>query len=223
MLKDVDNFTQEIESMSEKINLSLFEDFFESSSPVDYAKMLINTSPDENKKIVAETKYRISDLKDRIKKMSEKEKKNADETWNIIKKILDYNINVPNYFQFASKVNKKIRTKKESIAERVKLRRQKLNIAAKKKENINNVLFNYYFDYSNPEIMFKRLRDASDEKNKNLVESINKKLTKMKNIVKNVPKDEVSRVEENEKIIDIVEKILELNSEKQSGKGLENF
>ena len=80
MLKDVDNFTQEIESMSEKINLSLFEDFFESSSPVDYAKMLINTSPDENKKIVVETKYRISDLKDRIKKMSEKEKKNADET-----------------------------------------------------------------------------------------------------------------------------------------------
>ena len=223
MLKDVDNFTQEIESMSEKINLSLFEDFFESSSPVDYAKMLINTSPDENKKIVVETKYRISDLKDRIKKMSEKEKKNADETRDIIKKFLEYNINAPNYFQFASKVNKKIRTKKESIAERVKLRRQKLNIAAKKKENINNVLFNYYFDYSNPEIMFKRLRDASDEKNKNLVESINKKLTKMKNIVKNVPKDKVSRVEENEKIIDIVEKILELNSKKQSGKGLKNF
>ena len=155
--------------------------------------------------------------------MSEKEKKNADETRDIIKKFLEYNINAPNYFQFASKVNKKIRTKKESIAERVKLRRQKLNIAAKKKENINNVLFNYYFDYSNPEIMFKRLRDASDEKNKNLVESINKKLTKMKNIVKNVPKDEVSRVEENEKIIDIVEKILELNSKKQSGKGLKNF
>ena len=68
--------------------------------------------------------------------------------------------------------------------------------------------------------MFKRSRDGSDEKNKNLVESINKKLTKMKNIVKNVPKDEVSRVEENEKIIDIVEKILELNCKKQLGKGL---
>ena len=25
-------------------------------------------------------------------------------------------------------------------------------------------MFNYYFDYSNPEIMFKKLRDASDEK-----------------------------------------------------------
>ena len=68
--------------------------------------------------------------------------------------------------------------------------------------------------------MLERLRDVSDERNKYLMESINKKLTKMKNIVKNVPKDEVSRVEENEKIIDIVERILELNSEKQLGLGL---
>ena len=68
--------------------------------------------------------------------------------------------------------------------------------------------------------MFKRLRDSSDEKNKSMVESINKKLTKLKNIVKNVPKDEVSKFEENEKIIDIVERILELNSKKKSGKGL---
>ena len=53
-----------------------------------------------------------------------------------------------------------------------------------------------------------------------MVESINKKLTRMKNIIKNVPKDKVSRVEENEKIIDIVERILELHSEKQLVLGL---
>ena len=35
-----------------------------------------------------------------------------------------------------------------------------------------------------------------------------------------MPKDEVSKFEENEKIIDIIEGILELNSEKKSGKGL---
>ena len=35
-----------------------------------------------------------------------------------------------------------------------------------------------------------------------------------------MPKDNVSKVEENEKMIDIVERILELNSEKQSGKDL---
>ena len=59
VLEDVDDFIQEIESMSEKINLSLFKDFFE-LLPAGYARMLINTSNlDENKKIVAEIKDRI--------------------------------------------------------------------------------------------------------------------------------------------------------------------
>ena len=54
--------------MAEKINLSFFEDFFGSPSPVDYAKELINIkNPDENKKNVVEIEYRTSDLKDRIK------------------------------------------------------------------------------------------------------------------------------------------------------------
>ena len=74
VLKDVNKFIEEIKSMEEKINLSLFEEFFESSSPADYAKKLINTSPDESKKIVEEIKDRISDLKERIKKMSEKKR-----------------------------------------------------------------------------------------------------------------------------------------------------
>ena len=42
--------------MEEKINLSLFEDFFE-LLPANYAKMLINIrNGDENKGIVAEAK-----------------------------------------------------------------------------------------------------------------------------------------------------------------------
>ena len=68
--------------------------------------------------------------------------------------------------------------------------------------------------------MFERLRDSSDEKNKDLVKSINMKLAKLKNIVKNVPKYKVSKVEENQKIVDIAERILDLNSKKQSGRGL---
>ena len=47
-----------------------------------------------------------------------------------------------------------------------------------------------------------------------MVEPINKNLTKPKNIVKNAPKYEIFKVEENKKIIDIVERILGLNSEK---------
>ena len=42
----------------------------------------------------------------------------------------------------------------------------------------------------------------------------------MKKIIRNVPKDESFKIEENKKIIDIVEKILELNSKKQLGQGL---
>ena len=48
--KDVDDFIQEIKSMSEKINLNLIEEFFEPPSPVDYAKMLIYIkNPHKNK------------------------------------------------------------------------------------------------------------------------------------------------------------------------------
>ena len=76
VLKDVNNFIEEIKWMEEKINLSLFEDFFQSSSPVDYPKKLINIkSPDESRGIVEEIKDRISDLEDKIEQMNEKEKK----------------------------------------------------------------------------------------------------------------------------------------------------
>ena len=69
VLKDVNKFIEEIKSMEEKINLSLFEEFFELSSPANYAKMIINTkNADENKKNVKEIEYRISNLEDRIKK-----------------------------------------------------------------------------------------------------------------------------------------------------------
>ena len=51
--------------MAEKINLSLFEEFFESSSPANYAKMFINfRNSDKNKEFVAKIKDRISNLKD---------------------------------------------------------------------------------------------------------------------------------------------------------------
>ena len=157
--------------------------FFELQSPADYAKMLINTDNlDKNKEFVAEIKDRISDLKDRIKEMSETEKINADETLEIINKILDYNKNAQKNFHLVSKIDKgKSELKfQKSIAERVKSRRQRLDIINKKKENINNEFFKEYFDYSNPDTMIKRLKDVSDEKNKNMVESINKKLNEMK-------------------------------------------
>ena len=114
VLKDLNKFIEEIKSLEEKINLSLFKEFFELSSPAKYAKELINTkNQDENKKRIEEIKYRISDLEDIIKKMSENEKRGkiVYETLKIIKKILDYNKEAQNFFHCASKVDKKIKTK----------------------------------------------------------------------------------------------------------------
>ena len=109
-LKNVNKFVQEIRSMEEKINLNLFEDFFGFSSPADYAKELINTkNADKNKEYVEEIEDRISDSKDRIEQMSDKEKKyeNAKETLEIINKVIDYNNDDQNFFHHASRVDKK--------------------------------------------------------------------------------------------------------------------
>ena len=83
-----------------------------------------------------------------------------------------------------------------------------MDIIKKKKENINNVLFKEYFDYSNPDTMIKRLKDAGHEKDKSMVKNLNK----MQKIFKNVPENKTFKIKENEKVTDIVETILELNS-----------
>ena len=74
------------------------------------------------------------------------------------------------------------------IAERAKLRRQRLDEVKKREENINNKMFNYDFKYSSPSNIVSRLSNAKGELNKKQVYFINKQLTKIKNIVKNVPK-----------------------------------
>ena len=116
----------------------MFEDFFQSSSPADYAKMVINTkNADENKENVKEIENRILDLEDRIKKKKKiikKKKKSVKGTLEIIRKIHDYNKNAQNLFYCASKVDKrKSKPKFEKIiAKRAKLRRQKFNTVNKK-------------------------------------------------------------------------------------------
>ena len=95
--------------MEEKINLSLFEDFFGFYHQLIMQKSFLILVQIKTKKIVAEAKDIISDLKDRIEQMSGKEKKykNADETSEIINKTIDYNNDAQNCFHHASKIDKK--------------------------------------------------------------------------------------------------------------------
>ena len=119
----------------------------------------------------------------------EREKSNNIKKNNILKILENINAIFTGTYLHYGELFKETKFER-SIADRVKLRKQKLDIINKNKEKINNELFKEYFNYSNPDTMIKRLKNASDERNKDMVESINKKLNKMKKIIKNVPKDE---------------------------------
>ena len=68
--------------------------------------------------------------------------------------------------------------------------------------------------------MCKKLSQTKGAKNEVRVDSIKKVLSKSQRIIDYPPKDDVFKTEENEKIIDIVERILYFNQLNQSGQGL---
>ena len=112
VLKDVNKFTEEIRSIEEKINLSLFEEFFEYSSPVDFAKILINIkNRDKNKKNVEDIENRILALKDRIENMSKKEQKMRVRHQRLSEKLLITIKLLKIFFIVHQKLIKKIKAK----------------------------------------------------------------------------------------------------------------
>ena len=102
--------------------------------------------------------------------MSETEKKNADETLKIIKKILDCNNNAQKKFPLRSKVDKGKSVPKKTIVikESVKLRRRRRIAEIKEEEkNIRNELFKqYYTDYRSPSDIYKKLSKTEGKRKK---------------------------------------------------------
>ena len=99
-----------------------------------------------------------------------------------------------------------------SIAERIKLRRERLDEIKRKEPNINNELFKIYFiDLQSPSNMYKKLSETESAVSKVRVDSVKKVLSKLQRIVDYVPKDNAFKIQEDEKIIDIGESILEFN------------
>ena len=115
----------------------------------------------------------------------------------------------------------KITAFERSIAERTKLRTGSFDEIKRKEQNINNELFKAHFtDYQNLSNMCKKLSETKDVVDEVRVDSIKKVLSKLKRIIEYTPKDDAANIEENEKIIDIVERILGFNNKIQSGQGL---
>ena len=99
-----------------------------------------------------------------------------------------------------------------NIAERTKLRRERLDEIKRKEQNINNELFKEYFiDYKSLSNMYKKLSETEGAVNEVRVDSIKKVLSKLRRTIDYVPNDNAFKIEENQKIIDIVERILEFN------------
>ena len=67
-----------------------------------------------------------------------------------------------------------------SIAERIQLRRERLDEVKRKEQNINNELFKEYFThYQSPSNMYKKISETEDAMNEIRVESIKKVLSKL--------------------------------------------
>ena len=108
-----------------------------------------------------------------------------------------------------------------NIAENVKVRRTRIAEIEEEEKNVNNKLFKEYFThYLSPSDMYEKLRETDGERNEDQVYVIKKMLNKMKELIENVPENKTFKIEENQKIINIVQRILYFNQLNQSGQGL---
>ena len=78
----------------------------------------------------------------------------------------------------------------------------------------------YFIDYQSPSNMYKKISETKGVGMEVRVDSIKKVLSKLKRIIEYAPKDDAFKIEENEQIVDIVERILYFNQLNQSVQGL---
>ena len=151
-----------------------------------------------------------------------KNDKNADETLTIIDEIFDYNERAQRTFPIASEVDKEKSEPKpeESIAGRIKLRKERV-AEIEEEENIKNKLFKKYFTtYQGRSDIFKKLRETEGERNEDQIYLIKEVLNRMKKAIENVSENKPVKIEENKKKINIVEHTLYFNQLEQKGQGL---
>ena len=111
----------------------------------------------------------------------------------------------------------------ESIGQRIKLRKQSSNKFTEYENNINNELFKKHLKCQSPSNKYKALNETKSEERKKIQVNLNKSgLANLKKDTDNLSKDDVNKTEENNKIIDIVELVLDLNDQSQEkpGKGM---
>ena len=82
----------------------------------------------------------------------------------------------------------------------------------KKKKNVNSEILNKYFRYQNSSFLANYLIETNQSKNNEIINQTVDSINELKNAVS---KKEIPENENENKIIDIVQKILEFNSQKK--------
>ena len=91
---------------------------------------------------------------------------------------------------------------------------------SKKETSINRELFQKHFKFQRPSDMLKALYTTNDKKkNNDLVDVINSRLSDLRKEIEDVSEEE-KKFEEPDKIVDIVENIVEFNKQNQTGVGM---
>ena len=87
-------------------------------------------------------------------------------------------------------------------------------------KDIDYGLFNYYFNFVEPNDLAKKIFEIKDKKkNNDFVEEIKNRWSKLKDDIEEMP-EEKRKNEKPDKILKIVEEILKFNKQNQSGEGL---
>ena len=120
------------------------------------------------------------------------------------------------YFHYQDKLSEA----EESIAQGTKLRRQRSDEIAKKEKKISLDLFKRYFDYLNPNSMYKALNETKiSGKNRAQVNTIENRLTNLIETLKSSPTSDSEKIKNRNNTLDIVELILYFNQPNQAGQG----
>ena len=97
----------------------------------------------------------------------------------------------------------------QTIAEKVKLRRQRQSEIIRDEKDINMDLFKEYFNYESPSKLLKDVYNTNKKKNNDLVNMIKNRVCDLEKEIEKISENE-KEVEKPNEIVDIVERILYL-------------
>ena len=97
----------------------------------------------------------------------------------------------------------------QTIAEKIKLRRQKHSEIIRDEKDINMDLFKEYFNYESPSKLLKDVYNTNKKKNNDLVNMIKNRVCDLEKEIEKISVNE-KEIEKRNEIVDIVERILDL-------------